>query len=247
MVHGVDTSQGETFGRPPWPVTADRDATLRDYWRERLRQHTNDSYAGVPLLKFPEDLRVYEHLLWEDRVNVVIEIGCRFGGSALWFRDRLLTNRRYGRIGNVMVISIDLEVDEPAGWLDGADPAWREHIHLVQGDVTDPATAERVAALLPEGARPLVVEDSEHIAETTLGSLANYARFVQPDGFLVVEDGVVDVEDLRFEWMPRGVLPTLHAWLETEAGADFMVREDLSLYGVTSHPGGFLQRRRRPA
>jgi cephalosporin hydroxylase len=224
-------------------VTADRDATVRDYWRERLRQHTGDSYAGVPLLKFPEDLRVYEHLLWESQTDAVIEIGCRYGGSALWFRDRLLANARYGRIGaNPVVISVDLETDEPRRWLQAADSGWEEHIRLVQGDVTDPVTADRVAALLPAGARTLVVEDSEHIAETTLGSLENYAGFVGPGGFLVVEDGVVDIDDLRFDWMPRGVLATLDAWLATEQGAAFRIREDLNLYGVTSHPRGFLQR-----
>jgi cephalosporin hydroxylase len=56
--------------------------TVRTYWNARVAQHLNDSYLGVPLLKFPEDLRVYEHLLWESRANVVIEIGTNLGGSA---------------------------------------------------------------------------------------------------------------------------------------------------------------------
>ena len=76
---------------PPPAVRAQLEAPLRDYWLDRVRQHMQDSYLGVPLVKFPEDLRVYEHLLWRSRTNVVIELGTFRGGSALWFRDRLRT------------------------------------------------------------------------------------------------------------------------------------------------------------
>jgi cephalosporin hydroxylase len=77
--------------RLPPPVHADLADTVKDYWMARVAQHEHDWYAGVRLLKFPEDLRAYEHLLWTSRATVVIELGARFGGSALWFRDRLRT------------------------------------------------------------------------------------------------------------------------------------------------------------
>ena len=48
---------------------------LSEHWFDRLDRHFSDSYAGVPLLKFPEDLRVYEHLLWDMHADVAIEIG----------------------------------------------------------------------------------------------------------------------------------------------------------------------------
>jgi hypothetical protein len=41
----------------PPPVTADVTGALREYGRARAAQHTADTYAGVPLSKFPEDLR----------------------------------------------------------------------------------------------------------------------------------------------------------------------------------------------
>jgi hypothetical protein len=43
------------------------------------------------------------------------------------------------------------------------------------------------------------------------------------------------------------VLPAIAEWLQTPAGAEFTVREDLELYGITSHPGGYLQRREAEA
>jgi cephalosporin hydroxylase len=89
-----------------------------------------------------------------------------------------------------------------------------------------------------------VVEDSAHTYETTLASLEALADLVPVDGFMVVEDGCVDIDALRIapDW-PRGVLPALHDWLATEAGRAFAVRRDLELYGMACHPEGFLQRK----
>jgi len=198
-----------------------------------------DSYAGVAMTKFPEDLRVYEHLLWLDGPDTIVEIGTQSGGSALWFRDRLETMRAYGRIAREpVVVSVDIDQGAARAALAGCgNPAG---IVLIEGDVADAAVADIVDGLI--GERCLVVEDSAHTYESTSAALSNYARFVPAGGFMVVEDGCVDDEQLRMEHWPRGVLPALGDWLATPAGAGFRVRRDLELYGVTCHPSGFLQR-----
>ena len=96
---------------------------------------------------------------------------------------------------------------------------------------------------MPEGARCFVVEDSAHVYATTLATLDALADLVGSGGYLVVEDGCVDIEALRLapEW-PRGVLPAVADWLASPAGSTFRRRCDLEVYGITCHPGGFLQR-----
>jgi cephalosporin hydroxylase len=226
----------------PPPVEVDLHApAVRDYWRARAEQHTGDSYVGVPMSKFPEDLRVYEHLLWLARPDFVIELGVQHGGSTLWLRDRLAALARYtGRPGQV--IGVELHDEAARTNIDRADPSW-ENITLLQGDVCDEALPGRVAELVPAGAECLVIEDTAHVYDTTRAALDGFASFVNPGGFFVVEDGCVDDEELRFEGWPRGVLPALNDWLGTEKGGHFAVRHDLELYGVTCHPSGFLQRR----
>ena len=195
------------------------------------------------LAKLPEDLRVYEHLIWASRPNVVIELGTLCGGSALWFRDRLRTLAGYAAIGRPLVISIDLRLDQAREELRAADPGYDETIILLESDVADPDLPRRVEALLPEGARCLVTEDSAHVYETTSAALNGFARFVPDQGFFVVEDGSVDYEEMRPRptW-PRGVLPAVREWLTTPEGRKFRVRRDLEIYGITSHPEGYLQR-----
>lgn len=228
-------------GLPP-TVHARATDSVESYVRSRLRQHTNDSYAGVPMSKFPEDLRVYEHLLWATGADVVLELGVQFGGSSLWFRDRLHALGRYRRPSPKQVIAVDVAVTAARERLAAIDPSYASDITLIEGSVTDPELVGRVDRAIPPGSRCLVIEDTAHVYETTLASLRGFSRFVPVGGFFVVEDGCVDIEPLRIshDW-PRGVLPALSTWMDQE-GDGFVVRSDLELYGITCHPGGFLQR-----
>jgi cephalosporin hydroxylase len=227
----------------PDAVRVELEDSVRDLWVKRLVQHNGDSYCGITIAKFPEDLRVYEHLLWETRPEVVIEVGTEYGASALWFRDRLRTLAAYGHIGEYRVITIDVDHEKAAENLSTADPSYADDIVLVTADVCDPGLRERIDELVPPGCRSMVVEDSAHISETTMAALQALSHLVPVTGYFVVEDGVVDVEPLRaVEGWPRGVTRAIEAWLETRAGSGFVIRRDLECYGLTCHPRGFLQR-----
>lgn len=239
-------------GRPPGGATDTLPPAVRvalgdrvgDYWLRRVEQTRSDTYAGVLIGKFPEDLRVYEHLIWISRATVVIEIGVHHGGSALWFRDRLRAAATYGRVGEGRVIGIDRDTSAGRAALAAADPSYEQSITLIDGDIRDPSLPGRIAELVPAGARCLVIEDSGHAYDTTLRALEGFSHFVPEGGFFVVEDGCVDIEEMRASpaW-PRGVIPAIAAWLETDEGSCFEQRRDLELYGVTCHPYGFLERR----
>lgn len=233
------------MGSPP--IETRLEETLGDYWLARVAAHTTDSYAGIALSKFPEDLRVYERLLWDFSPDVVIEIGAEHGASALWFRDRLATLASYGRIDKPLVISVDLDVRAAEHNLREVDPEMQDTIKLLEGDVRDPDLPDRVAELLPPDARPFVIEDSGHSYETTWAALEGFCRFVPQGGYFIVEDGCVDIEPMRLsaDW-PRGVLPALTDWLATPEGTPFESRRDLEMYGVSCHPRGFLQRTGAP-
>ena len=238
----MNAASPEPVGMPP-TVTIDLGEPLQKYWLERAQQALVDSYAGIHMMKFPEDLRTYEHLLWLDRPNVVIEIGTHLGGSALWFRDRLLTMASYGRIVSPLVVSIDIDQTRAHVALLAVDPHYDRSVVLLEGDVRDPDLRTLVSGVIPDSARCLVVEDSAHEYETTIGALGALSVFVPEGGFFVVEDGCVDIDEMRVDpdW-PRGVLPAVDAWLRSEPGKKFEIRRDLKLYGVSCHPSGFLQR-----
>lgn len=237
----------------PGPFRREPDEKFSAYWRRRLEAPHTDSWAGVPLLKLPEDLRVYQHLLWASRADTVVELGAKWGGSLLWFRDQLRAFAGYGRLEREpQVIGVDLSTRHAEIVLDRADPQWRDQIALVPGDLTAPDTTQRVRSELRPGARCLVVEDAAHTAEVTGAALDAYADLVAPGCFYVVEDGHVDLPMLHPDGPPRirrlgvatgGVQWAITEWLRTPTGRGFLPRHDLELYGLTSNPGGYLQRR----
>ncbi|MGB3100094.1 MAG: CmcI family methyltransferase [Solirubrobacterales bacterium] len=248
-------SMSEPAGPPP-AVERDLDEPFADFWRRRIDQHNDDSYAGLPLAKFPEDLRVYQHLIWESRADTVIEVGTKWGGSMLWFRDQLRAFAGYGRLGREpTVIGVDLLTSHARTLLERADPSWPEQIKLVEGDLREEETMTEIEREVDPLARCLVIEDAAHTGEVTTAALEGLAHFVPEGGFFVVEDGHVDIERLHPQGPPTikqlgvragGVQPAVAAWLETAEGSEFTLREDLELYGTTSHPGGYLQRRPTP-
>lgn len=229
---------------PPAVAPVGPETTIDDYWAARARQHTQDRYLGIKMSKFPEDLRVYEHLLWVTAPNVIVELGAQSGGSTLWLRDRLRTLEAYGALtAPPRVIAVDIDLDAARHNVAVRDPRWAETISFVEGDVRDPAVRAQVDAELPPGATCMVIEDSAHTADTTWAALELYSDLVPPGGFFVVEDGCVDIHWMRIEheW-PAGVLPALERWLATPRGSAFRVRRELELYGLSCHPRGFLQR-----
>ncbi len=227
----------------PGQVVVEAGEPVEAYWRRRLAQHTGDWYAGLRLQKFPEDLRVYEHLLWASNPDAVIELGSHRGGSTLWFRDRLAALSRYRPGPARRVIAVSEDVGPAREGVALRDPAWGDSITFVEGDVLDPALPDLVAAALPDGASCLVVEDTAHRYDTTLAALNGFARFVGPGGFFVAEDAVVDLDALSpAAHGAGGVLTAVTDWLAGDGGAGFAQRRELELYGLTSSPYGWLQR-----
>src|SRR6056297_4043053 len=69
------------------------------------------SYKGILCLKCPFDMSIYMKLLWDLKPKTIIEIGSKFGGSAVFFADMAQV---FGLEAHVY--SIDLEppgIDDP--------------------------------------------------------------------------------------------------------------------------------------
>ncbi len=225
-------------------LEAGSDELLQRHWRSRIEQHFADSYAGIPISKFPEDLRTYERLIWERAPNVVIEVGVQQGASTLWFRDRLFAFQRYRTGPAPLVIGIDVDLAAARRNFDGLPPGALAGIDLREGDIADVRLLEQVVATVPADAEVLVVEDAAHDHDTTLAALHGLAPLVKGGGYYVVEDTCVDVERLRVgpDW-PRGAGVALSTWLRDDPlGRRFRRRPDTQPYGLTCHPGGVLQR-----
>jgi cephalosporin hydroxylase len=209
------------------------DMSYLDYYRLRLLNQIqyHDLYQGVRILKFPEDLRTYERLIDDTKPEVIVELGIESGGSSIWFADRLQTLCGSGEVIGVDINTNDARQNIPS----------HLNVTIIDGDLTNPDIIKAVHDAVG-GRRAMVIEDAAHDYACTSSALKNYWDLVPVGGWFIVEDGIVDIEPLRqFSWYPRGVLPAVEEFMETDEGKKF-ARHWLAPYGITSHPGGWLQR-----
>ena len=202
------------------------DMTLRE-WIERYQQKLvfeQVHYRGIPTWKNVLDLWVYQELIWETKIEAVIEIGARFGGTTLWLSDLL----RNFRGPAATVISIDLERPElelPA------------NVHFICGDSIAPETVAE-ARSVSAGRRTLVIADGNHAADHVLQEIRLYAPLISEGSYFIAEDGIVDVMDWK-EYTPGPMIAAQRFLAETD---EFVLDRAREKFLLTYAPGGFLKR-----
>lgn len=195
----------------------------RGTWKQGL-------WAGVPILKNPLDLFLYQELIFRRRPRFIVELGANQGGSTLFFANML---DLLGADGQVISVSID----------DAWAEATRSHprVTTFAGSSTDPAIVREVVRRVGSGGGCLVNLDSDHRMEHVLAELRAYGDLPGPGDYLIVEDGNVNGRPVRPEHGP-GPAEAVEAFLASddryELDADLEER-----YLVTFAVKGFLRRR----
>jgi cephalosporin hydroxylase len=136
------------------------------------------TYRGIPLQKNPLDMALYTMLLWREKPRTIIEIGSRFGGSAVWLADLLDVFGIDGRVHSIDVAPVE--------------DVRHARVTFQVGDARDLGVT-LTPTLLAGLPRPwLVVEDSDHQYRTLTGVLEFFATRLRPGEYLLIEDGIVE-------------------------------------------------------
>lgn len=216
------TAQGRSFASSIPPAVLDRIQT----GTMRTR------YRNVPFFKSPFDISLYLQLLSRLAPRTVIEIGTKFGGSALWFADMLSAQG----IADPRVISVDVQSQAQF-----TDP----RITFMQGD------AARLQDVLPTRVlqdlqRPLlVIEDSSHHYEQSIAVLEHFDACLQPGDYIVVEDGVVSqLTGDHYRQYDDGPNRAVADFLARRGGSYAIDAELCDRFGhnATYNPNGWLRR-----
>lgn len=158
----------------------------------RLHYGLTPSWLGVPVLKNPMDLIIYQEILTSTRPEVIIESGTGWGGSTLFFASlcELL------RVGEVISIDARGEEDIPEMYRGSFGPEVtpvqekrpvHPRITYLTGDSTS-RTMQRTAAREAKGRRTMVVLDSTHTYPHMLKESRLYGPLVSPGCYLSMED-----------------------------------------------------------
>jgi cephalosporin hydroxylase len=209
---------------PPTPLGRSLDMSLRE-WIEYYQASVVTKqvrYRGVPTWKNVFDLWVIQEIIHETQPGIVIEIGCKFGGTTLWLSDMMKT------VASGSVISVDLkrpQIDFP------------ENVQFIEGNSIASETVAQVQRLCG-GHRAMLMADGNHAAEHVFKELVLYGPMVAPGCYFIVEDGIVDVMDWP-QYQP-GPLVAVQRFLGENRS--FVADERREKFILTYAPGGFLER-----
>lgn len=181
----------------------------------------NTSWLGVPALKCPFDMWIYQEIICQTRPDVIIECGTYKGGSALFMASI------FDLIGNGEVITIDISAQ-------GQPPHPR--IIYLSGSSTDSKTVEAVRASLKPSARVMAILDSDHRKAHVLNEMRIYGNLVTDGQYLIVED--TNHAQLG---VAGGPLEAVEEFLAENGG--FTVDKLREKFYITFNPGGFLKKK----
>lgn len=193
-----------------------------------LDQTWNQTFwLGVPALKCPLDLWVFQEIIFETRPDWIIEAGTFKGGSALFMANVM------DAIGHGNIVTIDIE-DFPG------KPS-HERITYLLGSSTSEEIVKQVRGRIGENDKVMVVLDSDHKAEHVLNELRIYGPLVSKGLYLVVEDTNVNGHPVVPRFGP-GPTEALEEFLKEDDS--FEVDKAREKFLLTFNPRGFLRKTR---
>ena len=201
------------------------------------------TWMGVPIIQMPADILATQEVIWATKPDVIIETGVARGGSVLFMASLL------EMIGKGKVIGVDIDIR--AHNRDSIEQhSMSKRVVLIEGGSVDADTLDRVRAEIPEGAKVMVVLDSDHSRDHVLAECRAYGPLVTPGCYMVVADTIVahlpetSKARSRSRTLEVGNDPAEAARLYLAEAPAFEV--DPVLNGklvLSSSPGGYLRRK----
>lgn len=142
-------------------------------------------WMGVPIIQMPADVMATQEVIWDSKPDIIIETGVARGGSVLFMASVL------GMIGNGgKVIGVDIDIRAHNREAIESHPM-SDNVVLIEGGSVDGTLLEKVRAEIPDGAKVMVVLDSDHSRDHVLAECRAYGPMVTSGCYMVVADTLV--------------------------------------------------------
>ena len=205
------------------------------YWNSNTWRWT--FWQGVPTLKCPLDLWIYQELLWLVRPQLVVELGTWAGGTATFLANMM---GLHGADATCGIITVDI-LDDAAflphveGYQEKASCQVRirpphPRITYVHGSSVDAEIVDRIRRRARQKTRVLVIADSDHSDEHAFRELEQYHDMVTPGSWFVMED-------------TDGPGPRKAVQRFLAEHPEFASDPQCEKFHMTFNPGGYLRRR----
>ncbi len=182
-------------------------------------------WMGVRTFKFPQDLWVYQELIFEIKPDFIIETGTYYGGSALFMAAMC------DLVNHGTVITID---PKPR------DPPVHNRIKYLTGSSTDVRIFEQVKEIIKKPSQKvMVVLDSLHQMDHVFQEMEIFSKLVSKNSYMIVEDTIVNGNPVWPEHGP-GPMEAIKKFLSTHE--EFVVDTTREKFLLTLNRNGYLKK-----
>lgn len=200
-------------------------------------------WAGVPIIRLPDDIVVFQELVWGYKPERIIETGIARGGS-------LLLDAAMQRMAGLepRVLGIDIAIYPHTQEMMDSHPL-ATGVEMLESDSTVEAAVVAVQEFLGDAQRALLVLDSDHTHDHVLGELRALAPLLPVGSYVLVADTIVEEfpeGHYKNRSWDRGNNPLTAVRAFIAENGDFDVDENWSRRAlVTEFRDGVLVRTRR--
>jgi cephalosporin hydroxylase len=145
-----------------------------------------NSWMGVPIIRLPEDLILQQEVVWNEKPDLIIEIGVARGGGLI-FNASL--QEMCGITPNV--IGVDNKFFDHT-LIAVANNRYKQSIKLIEGDSNSQEAVSKVQRLASESTKALLILDSDHSSKHVLEELRNYVPILPVNSVIMVCDTLID-------------------------------------------------------
>ncbi|PFE20219.1 cephalosporin hydroxylase [Bacillus cereus] len=197
---------------------------LKLYYDSNVWLH-DTHWLGVPILKLPSDLFLYQEIIYELKPDLIIECGTCYGGSALYLASIL------DLIGKGHVVTIDIfpQPNRPS----------HDRITYVTASSVSVQAVQTILNMRKPADVILVILDSDHSKEHVAKELLLYQSIVTTGSYIIVEDTSINGNPVYPDWGP-GPMEAVEEFLATNK--NFIIDESKHKFFISFNPKGFLKK-----
>jgi cephalosporin hydroxylase len=183
-------------------------------------------WMGIPVLKCPLDLWIYQEIIFRVKPDLIIETGTYKGGTAHFLASMCEL------IGNGEVVTIDIEAypDRPS----------HHRITYLHGSSVDDKIIQQISKKARLLNSVLVVLDADHTMQHVRKEMELYAPIVTKGSYLIVEDTNINGNPVLPESGP-GPNEAIEDFLKSHS--EFSIDRSMEKLLMTFNPGGYLRRK----
>lgn len=185
----------------------------------------NTFWFGIPALKCPLDLWIYQEIIFELTPDIIIECGTANGGSALFLASMC------DLVNNGKVITIDIE--------DKKNRPHHKRIKYLLGSSTSEEIVEQIKKLISDRDKVMVFLDSDHCKEHVLNELRIYSKFITSGSYIIVEDTNINGHPVLSDF-GLGPMEAIEEFLKENN--NFVIDKIREKFYLTFNPRGYLKK-----